>query len=156
MTAPSLAPPAIVQPEWIDFNGHLNVAFYLLLFDRGVDHVFEACGLGQAYAETRQLSYFAAEKHLRYLREVKVGETVQVALQLLEVDARKMRFAMEMRHAGGWLAATCESLAIHVDLATKKAAPWPDDIRAALDAMLAAHAALPVPDWAGKGIAMRR
>jgi acyl-CoA thioester hydrolase len=144
-----------VDPGWIDYNGHLNAAYYGILFDRAVDEAFLTCGMGPDYVRDRGCSYFLVEHRLRHRREIGRHDRVRMTLQLLEVDDKRMRYVMEMREVGeGWLAATSEQLALHVDMRTRRAAPFPADIRAALDSMLAAHSAKPVPDWAGQGIAM--
>jgi acyl-CoA thioester hydrolase len=144
-----------LDPAWIDYNGHLNTAYYGVLFDRAVDEAFLPCGMGPDYVRQRGLSYFLVENHMRHLREIGLQDRVRVTLQLLAVDDKRMHYAMEMhdvRH--GKLVATSEQLALHVDMGTRRAAPFPDDIRRALDMMHLAHAAKPTPDWAGLGITM--
>jgi acyl-CoA thioester hydrolase len=144
-----------VEPGWIDHNGHLNMAYYNVLFDRAVDEAYELLGCGVAYIETRRHSCFTAEVHVRYLRELHAGDPVRVTLQLLGFDAKRLHYFEELRHAGeGWLSATSENMALHVDMAAKKTAPFPDEIVARLDAMQRAHAGLPFPVGAGRSIAM--
>jgi acyl-CoA thioester hydrolase len=144
-----------IDPGWIDYNGHLNTAYYGVLFDRAVDEAFLPCGLGPDYVRERGLSYFLVENRIRYRREIGRRDRVRMTLQLLEVDDKRMRYILEMREAKeGWVAATSEQLALHVDMRTRKVVPFPADIRAALDSMQAAHAAKPAPDWTGLGIAM--
>ncbi len=145
-----------IEPGWIDYNGHLNVAYYNVLFDRAVDEAFLLCGMGPTYVKERGLSYFVVESRMRYRRELSRRDRVRVTLQLIDLDDKRMRYVMEMRHAmEGWLAASAEHLALHVDMATRKATPFPADIRAALDSMRAAHGVLAAPDWAGEGVSMR-
>jgi acyl-CoA thioester hydrolase len=155
--APFVSSAMRVEPQWMDYNGHLNVAYYSLLFDRAVDECYALLGIGKDYVETRNASLFAAEVHIGYRREVQVGDMVRVTLQLLDFDEKRLRYAMEMRHAyEGWLAATSEHLSLHVDMATRRASPFPDDILANLAVMKAAHSRLPMPDYAGRSISMRR
>jgi acyl-CoA thioester hydrolase len=145
-----------IEPGWIDYNGHLNMAYYNILFDRAVDEAFLLCGMGPDYVKERGLSYFLVESRMRYRRELTRRDRVRVTLQLIGVDDKRMRYVMDMRHAAeGWLAASAEHLALHVDTTTRKATPFPADIRAALDSMRAAHGAMAAPDWAGEGVAMR-
>jgi acyl-CoA thioester hydrolase len=145
-----------IEPGWIDYNGHLNMAYYNVLFDRAVDEAFLLCGMGPDYAKERGCSYFVVESRLRYRRELTRRDRVRITLQLIGVDDKRMRFVMEMRHAAeGWLAASAEHLALHVDMTTRKATPFPVDIREALESMRAAHSAMATPDWAGEGVAMR-
>ena len=72
-----------VEPGWIDYNGHLNMAYYNVLFDRAVDEVYELLGCGLAYVEASRHSCFTAEVHVRYLRELHAGDPVRVTFQLL-------------------------------------------------------------------------
>ncbi len=154
--APFVSSTMRVEPGWIDYNGHLNMAYYNLLIDRAVDEAFELVGLGQDYASERNASYFTAEAHVRYVREIGVGTPVRVAIQLLDFDEKRIHFYAELHHAlEGWISATSEQLALHVDLGTRRVAPWPDDILPRLAAMKAAHAALPRPEAIGRRIALK-
>jgi acyl-CoA thioester hydrolase len=144
-----------VEPAWIDYNGHLNMAYYNVLFDRAVDEVYELLGLGLDYLKTRRHSTFTAEVHVRYLRELKEGDPVRVSFQLLDYDAKRLHYFEELHHADeGWLSATSENMALNVAMDAKKTAPFPADVMAHLARMKAAHATLPVPQGAGRRIAM--
>jgi acyl-CoA thioester hydrolase len=152
---PFVSSPMRVDPAWIDYNGHLNTAYYGVLFDRAVDEAFLACGMGPDYVRDRGMSYFLVENRIRHLREIGRRDRVRMTLQLLDVDDKRMRYVLEMRETkDGWIAATSEQLALHVDMRTRKTTPFPDDIRAALESMKAAHSAKPAPDWAGLGVTM--
>lgn len=154
--APFVSSTMRVEPAWIDYNGHLNMAFYNLLIDRAVDEAFELVGLGQDYVNERNASYFTAEAHVRYLRELKVQAPVRTSIQLLDYDDKRIHFFCELHHAvEGWLSATSEQLALHVSLDTRRVTPWPDDILQRLAAMKASHAALPAPEAAGRAIALK-
>jgi acyl-CoA thioester hydrolase len=155
--APFVSSAMRVEPQWIDYNGHLNVAYYTLLFDRAVDECFGLLGIGEHYVRTRNASLFAAEAHIDYRRELHVGEAVRTTLQLLDFDDKRLHFVMEMRHAhDGWLAATSENMSLHVELSSRRVAPFPDDVLASLALMKAAHSRLSTPDYAGRRIAMRQ
>src|SRR5437588_6632166 len=88
--APFVSSLMHVEPSWIDYNGHLNMAYYNVLFDRCVDEAYELIGCGAEYLRTQAHSTFTAEVHVRYLREVNVGDPVRVSLQLLDYDAKRM------------------------------------------------------------------
>jgi acyl-CoA thioesterase FadM len=88
-----------VEPGWIDYNGHLNMAYYNVLFDRAVDEVYELLGLGLAYVEVSRHSTFTAEVHVRYLRELRVDDPVRVTFQLLGYDAKRLHYFEELHHA---------------------------------------------------------
>ncbi len=162
-TAPGTAIPAPfvssvmrVEPGWIDYNGHLNMAYYNVLFDRAVDEVYELLGLGLAYVEATKCSTFTAEVHVRYLRELLVDAPVRVSFRLLDFDAKRLHYFEELHHADqGWLSATSENLALNVDTTVKKVAAFPADVMARLARMRAAHDRLPVPAGVGRRIAMR-
>lgn len=154
--APFVSSTMRVEPAWIDYNGHLNMAFYNLLIDRAVDEAFELVGLGPDYVTERNCSFFTAEAHVRYLRELSVDAPVRTTLQLIDYDDKRIHFFAELHHAiEGWPSATSEQLALHIDLTTRRVSPWPDDILRRLAAMKAAHAALPRPEAIGHAIAMK-
>jgi acyl-CoA thioester hydrolase len=153
--APFVSSVMRVEPGWIDYNGHLNMAYYNVLFDRAVDEVYEVLGLGLAYVETQKHSTFTAEVHVRYLRELLVDAPVRVTFRLLGFDAKRMHYFEELHHAGeGWLSATSENMALNVDMTAKKVAAFPDGVMVRLVGMKAAHDQLPPPDGAGRRIAM--
>src|SRR6185312_8114233 len=105
--APFVSSTMRVEPSWIDYNGHMNMAYYHVLFDRAVEEGFGVVGLGQDYMEARNASYFAAEVHTLYKRELKLGDEVRITLQLVDFDEKRLHFYMEIRHVGeGWVAAT--------------------------------------------------
>ncbi|MEZ5841126.1 MAG: thioesterase family protein [Hyphomicrobiales bacterium] len=139
-----------IEPAWIDYNGHLNFAYYLVLFDRTIDAGLIGVGLGPDYVRERNASYFTVELHTHYLRELAPDHPVTGTLQLLDYDARRIHVYLELRHAGeGWVAAACEQLFLHVDMEKKRASAFPDDVMARLEAMMAAHRALPVDPKVG-------
>ncbi len=153
--APFVSSVMPVEPQWIDFNGHLNMAYYNVLFDRAVDEVYELLGIGPSYLKRTNYSTMTAEVHVRYLREIHSGAPTRVRFQLLDFDAKRMHYFEELIHADeGWLSATSENMTLHIDMAAKKVAPWPDDVMARFAAMKAAHSMLPVPPDAGRRIAM--
>lgn len=154
--APFVSSTMRVEPQWIDYNGHLNMAYYHVLFDRAVDEAFELVGLGPNYAEVRKASFVVAEIHTRYRRELKADDSVRVTLQLLGYDEKRLHTYLEIRHATeGWVASTSENLSLHVDLGSKQVTPFPDDILANLAIMEAAHARLSRPEAIGRVIGLR-
>ena len=154
--APFVSSVMRVEPGWIDYNGHLNMAYYNVLFDRAVDEVYEVLGLGLDYVKTTRRSTFTAEVHVRYLRELLVDAPVRVTFRLLAFDLKRMHYFEELFHAEeGWLSATSENMALNVDLTVKKTAPFPDGVMARLAQMKAAHDRLPLPEGVGRRIAMR-
>ena len=154
-SAPFVSSLMRVEPQWIYYTGHLNMAYYNVLFDRAVDEAYELIGIGIDYLKARGHSTFTAEAHVRYLRELKEADPVRVTLQLLDYDTKRIHYFEQLLHASeGWVSATSENMTLHVDMAAKKVVPFPDDVLARLQALKLAHAALPVPDSAGRRIAM--
>lgn len=155
--APVVTRRMAIQPGWIDYNGHLNMAYYHVLFDHGVDEAFLLFGLGPDYVATQNASFFTLEAHVCYLRELRLEDPVQVRFRLLDHDAKRAHIFMELVQADeGWLAATLEMMSIHVDMAAKRSSPWPAEVAARMAAMLDAHSALPRPEQAGSTIGIRR
>ena len=159
-SAPAFAAPLIssvmrVEPQWIDYNGHLNMAYYNVLFDRAVDEAYELIGIGLDYLKNQGHSTFTAEAHVRYLRELHDGDPVRVTFQLLDYDAKRIHYFEQLLHASeGWASATSENMTLHVDMAAKKVAPFPETVLRTLARMKVAHAELPRPDGAGRSITM--
>jgi acyl-CoA thioester hydrolase len=158
--APEFAAPFVsslmrIEPEWIDYNGHLNVAYYNVLFDRAVDELYLPLGLGPDYLKATRHSTMVVESHVRYLREVHLDAPLRVTAQLLGFDAKRFHVYQELVHATeNWVSATCETMTLHVDMTAKKVAPFPDDVLKAFRRLQAAHAVLPVPESAGSRVAM--
>jgi acyl-CoA thioester hydrolase len=156
LPAPFVSPLMEIEKEWIDYNGHLNMAYYNVLFDRCVDGAFDLMGLGPDYIRDRKLTTFTAEVHVCYVRELHLGHQVTSTFQLLDHDEKRLHAYQEIRHTDGWLAATSESLTLHVDMAGPKVVPFPADIMEKVEALAAAHAAMPTPERAGRSIGIKR
>src|SRR5689334_20995113 len=144
-----------IEPQWIDYNGHLNMAYYNVMFDRAIDELWLKIGIGPAYMKERHGSTFTAECHVRYLREIHLGDPVQISVYLLGADDKRLHTFEELRHADeGWLSATSENMSLHMDMQARKVGPFPPDIRARAQAIVSAHAAVPRPEGIGRNVAM--
>jgi acyl-CoA thioester hydrolase len=153
---PYTAPDQQIESDWIDYNGHLNMAFYNVLFDRCVDRVYDELGIGEAYVRESGGSCFTLQVHLNYLSELSLGVPVGVTLQLVDFDEKRLHYFQTMTNRNtGELAATSENLAIHVDMATRRSAPFPADILTRIEALHRSHAELPDPEYLGRGIGIR-
>jgi acyl-CoA thioester hydrolase len=153
--APFVSSVMRVEPQWIDYNGHLNMAYYNVLFDRAVDEAYALAGIGADYLKTRKHSTFTAEVHVRYLRELHLNDPVRVTFQLLDYDSKRLHFFEQLFHATeGWVSATSENMSLHVDMVQRKTAEFPDDVREMLRKMQESHAKLPRPEAAGRQIRM--
>jgi acyl-CoA thioester hydrolase len=144
-----------IRKEWIDYNGHLNMAYYNVLFDTGVDEAFSVLGVGENYARERRLTTYSAEVHVCYVRELHLGDQVRTHFQLLDHDEKRMHLFQELRHVDGWLAATMEGISLHVDMSGPKVCPFPPEILENVKAMRTEHAQLPIPVRAGRSISIR-
>ena len=153
--APFVSSVMRVEPAWIDYNGHLNMAYYNVLFDRAVDEAYELLVIGLDYLKIHRHSTFTAEVHVRYLRELHESDPVRVTFQLLDYDTKRIHYFEQLFHAvEGWVSATSENMTLHVDMAAKKVAPFPPHATERLARMKAAHGQLPRPEAAGRRIAM--
>jgi acyl-CoA thioester hydrolase len=153
--APFLSSVMQIEPQWIDYNGHLNMAYYNVMMDRAIDQFWLQLGIGPTYMQERHCSTFTAEAHVRYLREIHLGDPVQVSVWMLGADEKRIHTFEELRHASeGWLSATSENITLHIDMAVRKVAPFPSDIHARIAAVLQTHAGLPRPVGIGRKIAM--
>lgn len=146
-----------VLEDWIDYNGHMNVAFYVLAFDRALDRVFDRIGIGVDYVAQTNNSIFVLQNHVSYVNELKSGDPISVSFQLLGHDTKRFHYFLQMYHGHErYLAATAEQLAIHVSLDSRRSAAFPPGIAQTLAALSAAHASLPQPGNAGAQIGLRR
>jgi acyl-CoA thioester hydrolase len=155
--APFVSSTMRIDPQWIDYNGHLNMAYYHVLFDRAVEEAFALVGLGHTYLDEHGASFFAAEAHILYKRELVLNTPVRVTVQLIDHDDKRLHFYMEMRHATeGWLAATSENLSLHVDMASRKVVPFPASIHTNLQIMKTSHGLMRRPEAVGRVISLKR
>jgi acyl-CoA thioester hydrolase len=146
-----------ILPEWIDLNGHMNVAYYVLAFDQATDTLYKTLDIAGDYLERQRHSVFTLAMNVDYVREVFAGDEVRIASRMLDHDRKRIHYFHEMFHAAeGWLSAANECLAIHVDMTTRRSAPFAEPALARLAAMTAAHAALGRPERAGRSLELRR
>jgi acyl-CoA thioester hydrolase len=145
-----------VRPEWLDYNGHMNVAYFVLIFDHATDEFYPLIGLGKPYRERTGKSTFAVESHITYQRELSVNEEVRVTTQLLGFDEKRIHYFHTMWHVEvGVQMATLEQLALHVDLAARKVEPMPEESQVLLRRMWERHCHLPRPKEVGSVMAVR-
>jgi acyl-CoA thioester hydrolase len=150
MQAPYLCSERRVEPAWIDYNGHMNMAYYNLVFDQALDVVFDELGIGAAYVRDGGGSCFTVEIHVTYIQELKLGDPMRLTFQLLDWDEKRLHFFGAMYHAQeGYLAATSEQLSLHVDMTTRKAGPLPPAAQQRIAEMMQSHRHLDVPDQVG-------
>jgi len=151
---PWLSNTETVRHEWVDYNDHMNVAYYILVFDHGTDAVLDLLDIGEAYRERNNCSVFVAEAHVTYENEVHEGNELEVRSRVSGFDGKRLILYHEM-FLDDVLVATNEVLCLHVDLATRRSARIPDDTARRIDAAARAHASLGAPGRAGRAIALR-
>jgi acyl-CoA thioester hydrolase len=122
-----------VREEWIDYNSHLSEAYYVLVLGHATDEVMATIGLGPAYREETGASLFTVEAHIRYLDQVGPGERLE-ARSWLFGSTPKLLWIWHELWSAGTLRATEEILGVHVTGASSS--PFPDEIRARIDASL--------------------
>jgi acyl-CoA thioester hydrolase len=145
-----------VRQDWVDYNGHMNVAYYVLAFDYGTEAFWDYLDIGEAYLKRTNNSTFALESHITYQGEVRLGDPLRITSQLLGFDAKRIHILHRMFHVGkAYLAATIEYVSLHVSLDSRRGAPFPDDRLAFLARVKAAHDALGVPEEAGRSVGLR-
>ena len=146
-----------VLPEWIDNNGHMNVAYYVLAFDYVTDAFLDYIGLTRDLKKTVNSTTFALDVNVSYKREVLEGDPLRFTTQLIDADEKRLHFFHQMFHAtDGYLAATYEVLSVHVNLNTRRITPMPDELRHRVEMLRDKHQILAKPDAVGRKLGIRR
>lgn len=140
--------PVVVRPEWVDYNHHLNEGYYAVIFGNASDHVLEHLGFGPAYREEEGGTFYTVETHIRFLREVAEGARLEVASQVLGVDAKRLHLWHELLDDSGALSATAETMLLHVDIAGGRVSA----MGAAIEQAARRKVSTSIPTHAGRGI----
>jgi acyl-CoA thioester hydrolase len=144
-----------VRPEWIDHNQHMNMGYYLVVFDFATDAFLAWLGLDEAHRRERRVTTFCLEAHITYHREVGAEAPLRFTTVLLAHDDKRIHYFHQMYHATeGYLAATNELLSLHVSQATRRSAPMAPEILARLAEIQRAHDALPRAPQVGRVIGL--
>ena len=149
MTSEAPIPPYLdrVRSEWINYNGHMSEAYYVLVFSLASDAFYDEIGLDAITRERSRSSVYTVEAHVCYLSEVGEGAPLQVATRVLDSDAKRAHIFHTMRHGEeGTLLATEELMLLHVDMTSRSAAPFPSEVQANQ----------PRPEHAGRVIGITR
>lgn len=156
-----------VKPEWTDYNGHMNVAYYLLICDVAVDDFMIDIKMDDEYRKRTGGSLFTLETHITYGMEVHEGDRVKTTLQILDSDTKRVHCVLQMYREGpenngedngegDELSATVEFMMMHVNLETRRAAPFPDDLMETISGLRDDHKAFEVPSSVGHQIGIRK
>src|ERR1700751_3049645 len=139
----------IVRTEWVDYNGHLRDAFYMLIFSFATDALIDMIGLPDAVRKARSRSIYTLEAHINYLHEIKEGTQVRVDMRVLGHDAKRLHLYLEMfADDGVEPVAAGEQMLLHVDTGGPRAVAFDPDVEARVRALAEAHTALPAPRFA--------
>jgi acyl-CoA thioester hydrolase len=145
-----------VAPDWIDYNGHMNVVHYRAAFDLASDVLFAELGFAPDHYNARTgATLMVLEEHTRYHAEATVGDEYRVLGRVLGHSAKKLHYLFYMENLSRQgLAATHEEIALHVELARRRSSPLPPQGLARIEALEAAQAALPRPTDLGRVISL--
>jgi acyl-CoA thioester hydrolase len=137
-----------VLPAWIDANAHMNMAYYMVVFDHASELLLAQAGLSsECYTQNALGMLFVVEAHIEYQRELAENAPIAVSSQIIDLDRKLLHLFMRMRHATeGYAAASCQLLFLHADFKTRRSASWPNVCMERLEALAVAHRALPPPD----------
>jgi acyl-CoA thioester hydrolase len=151
-----------VLPEWIDYNGHMNLAYYIVAIDQAFDELLENwLGIGETFVARSRLGPMSLQAQTFYVEEMLEGQPFFVDVRLVDFDAKRFHFYAEIiieadEENGERLSAAYEALSMCVDLDSRRSTPYPEWTQARMQAMIDAQAHLPRPERLGKTIGIRR
>jgi acyl-CoA thioester hydrolase len=155
ITAPFAGYRDLVRAEWIDYNQHMNMGYYLVVFDFATDAFLDWVGLDEAHSRAQRVTTFCLEAHVTYHREVRAGDPLRFTTVLLAHDDKRIHYFHEMYHATeGYLAATNELMSLHVSLETRRAASMAPAVVQRLARIQPVHDRLPRPPQVGRVIGL--
>lgn len=145
-----------VQPDWIDYNGHMSESRFLQVFGDAADALFRLIGVDEAY-RGKGLSYYTVETHIMHRKEVAGLEPIYATTQVLDADEKRLHIFHRIHHgATDAVLASGEQMLLHVDTGAQRARPAAPEVLAKVEAIRAAQAALPRPEDAGRAIGIGR
>jgi acyl-CoA thioester hydrolase len=144
-----------IPPDWVDYNGHLRDAFYLLIFSYAVDGLMDEIGLDARSREHTGLTLFTLEAHINYLHEVKLGAAVEARIQIMAMDRKRLQLYLTLHPKGeAQVMAASEQMLLQVNLEGPKSAAFTPQTKEALERITAAQQDWPAPEYAGRKIAL--
>jgi acyl-CoA thioester hydrolase len=146
----------VVRSQWIDANGHLNMGYYVVVFDYATDAWLAYIGLDPRYKESRGVMTFTLESHVTYRRELREGDELRFTTQLLDFDSKRLHYFHQMvRARDDTLAATNELVSLHVAQETRRSAPMAPEILERLGQIQRSHRELAVPPQVGRVMGLK-
>jgi len=132
----------LIQKEWTDYNDHLNMAYYVLIFDKAWEVVLEKFKMGESSAKTTKMSTMVVETHTTYNSEVKEGDEVEIVLTFFDHDKKRLHFRLEMyEKKTNKLSATIEMLSLYIDLNERKVAEFDEERTKIMDSFISTNKA---------------
>jgi len=156
MSAPLRTLDATIIEDWIDYNGHLNEAYYLVIFSKATDAIQDYLGMTFDSIKSTGYTLFTVETHLRYLQEIGLGKDVYVTTQIVESDSKRVRLFHSMYNAQDELLATAEKLFLSYNLQQEGVVNFNDEFASNLASLVEQQSQLPMPEAAGAGIALKK
>lgn len=146
-----------IRPEWIDYNGHLNEAYYVLIFSHATDAIIDWMGMDDAFRRAHQMSIYTLETHICYLAELHLDKNVEVQTRLIDLDTKRMHLFHSL-HVVGQDAVCCtgEMLMACIDMRGPKSTPFPQEAQDRLQCLQARDVHLSWPERAGRAVGIKR
>lgn len=156
--SPLRTAPLTVPSGWIDYNEHMNVAYYSMAFDKAADQIYDDVLLiGADYARELRMGPYVIQQQIHYIGELLRGDEFCIGFRILDWDAKRMHTWSDLiRVSDGRVAASAEALMMNVDLELRSSSPYPDWAMARIEALGKAQWDLPRPTLMGRTIGIRR
>ena len=146
-----------VRSEWIDHNGHMNVAFYLEAFDHNIGDFFRYIGITRKYRLEQNVATYCGDFHIHYVRELFEGTPIEITCQLVGFDEKRIQVCQSMYSSSeGYLAAESEVIYLHIDSLTRRVAPMKSDLFERLKVIHNAHSKIGQPRQQGRLISIKK
>jgi acyl-CoA thioester hydrolase len=158
MPEPLFTSTAVVQPAWIDYNGHMNMGYYLVAFDQvATDSFYDYLGIGIAHKQAEGKSTFSLAANIDFIAELMEGAPLRFTTQLIDFDHKRLHFFHSLYHADeGFLAAVNENLGMYIDMSTRRSTCFSEAQMARFQTELERGQAYGVPAEVGRKLGIRR
>ncbi len=147
-----------VLPEWIDYNGHMNVAYYLVAFDSGLDFFVDTLKYDAEARKRTQMTTMTLEGHIQYMGELMEGQSYRLQNQLYDYDSKRMHIVQTMyginEDGSEFLSATMEWMSLSVSLKTRRSAPFRDEVLEAFAVVWDVHKDWERPSFVSRSIGL--
>ena len=141
-----------VSPDWIDYNQHMNAGYYNVVLDKAAEALLDEFDI-RAYMARTTGTFYSVETHIIYIKELKVGSPLRAETQIVGLDQKRIHLFTTIHHAKeAFVAATGETLLLHVKQSVGKVEPMAAEILVQAQAMAASHRNLPQPKSVGRAI----